>query len=79
MQMQQFISDKLKECREASGLSIDLLMIELSGLGLVVHSNTLRNWEEGRSEPDVSDLAVIASFYKKPIQYFFAKNTNHSG
>lgn len=75
MQVMRFTPHKLKECREAKDISIDNFMIELSKIGLTVARNTLINWESGDTEPDPSDLAIIASFYKKPIQYFFASNT----
>lgn len=76
--MEQFISEKLKQSREDADLSIDSLMIELANMGLTVHTNTLRNWESGNSVPGADDLAVIASFYKKPVKYFFARNDNQN-
>lgn len=71
MDSKKFDPNRLKDCRDKAGLSVDGLMIELSKIGLTVHTNTLANWEKGNSSPDVNDLAIIASFYKKPIQYFF--------
>lgn len=70
-----FVNEKLKECREESGLSIDDLMFELDRAGLRVSRNTLLNWESGATSPDATNLAVIACVYKKPVQYFFAKIT----
>lgn len=67
----QFSPKRLKECRQKVKLSRDNLMIELSKIGLTVHTNTIKNWEKGDSDPDVNDLATIASFFRKPIQYFF--------
>lgn len=75
MQTLKYDCTRLKECREKIGLSIDSMMIELSQIGLTVARNTLINWESGDTEPDPSDLAIIASFYKKPIQYFFIHKT----
>ena len=36
-----------------------------------VTTRTLENWESGRSEPDASQLAVIAHVTGKPFDFFF--------
>lgn len=38
-----------------------------------VSSQTIRNWESGRSVPDADSLAAIAHFLRKPISYFFTR------
>lgn len=71
----KFEPQRLKECREQSELTVDALMIALHNIGFTVARNTLINWEAGKTSPASTDLAIIASFYKRPIQYFFAPNT----
>lgn len=70
-----FTPSKLKELRDGSNLSVDKLMVELNNAGLAVSRNTIINWENGATEPDPTDLCIIASFYKKPIQFFFQTTT----
>jgi transcriptional regulator with XRE-family HTH domain len=69
----KFAPNKLAQLRKEAGLSIEKLMIEFDKVGLSVHTNTIRYWENGRSKPDVNDLAIISSFYNKPVSFFFDK------
>ena len=67
-----FLSKKLKECRETAGLKRNDLIFELySSAGLKLSPGTWSNWESGRSVPDANALWAIASFFKKPLEYFF--------
>jgi len=66
-----FQSDKLKEIREKSNISETDLMFELYKMGLKISRQTILNWECGATAPGADDLAIIATFFKKPIQYFF--------
>lgn len=67
-----YVADKLKECREEKKLSQEDLLFELGKLGLRLSRQTLGSWESGTTAPDVNDLAIIAKFFNKPVQYFFA-------
>lgn len=70
----KFSPEKLKDCRLNSDLTIDSVIKQLFQVGYDVAPNTLTNWEGGKTSPDATDLAILASFYGKPIQYFFVKN-----
>lgn len=71
----EFLPQRLKECREKADMTVEQLLVSLHNLDFPVARNTLLNWEGGKTAPDTNDLAIIASFYKKPIQYFFVHNT----
>ena len=60
----QFSGKKLKALRGDQ-------RIETVASELHVSFATLRNWEEGRTEPLASQAAAIAACYGKPIAYFF--------
>lgn len=66
-----FLAEKIKELREAKRLSQEGLMFELDKVGLRLSRQTLFNWENGINSPDATDIAIIANYFKKPIQYFF--------
>lgn len=66
-----FIAENLRKCREELNLTQTDLMFELDKIGLRISRPTLINWETGVTAPDVNEIAVLAMFFKKPIQYFF--------
>ena len=67
-----FIAEKIKKCRTEAGISQETMMFDLDKEGLRISRTTLCNWETGDTTPDANEIAVIAKFFKKPIQYFFA-------
>lgn len=68
-----FLKEKLRRCREALGLTQTDLIFELDKIGFRVSRPTVDNWESGKTTPDANDLALMARFFEKPVQYFFAK------
>lgn len=38
---------------------------------LGINEKTLHNWEHGKSEPKVSQLATISEKYQVPVDYIF--------
>ena len=68
-----FISEKLRQCREAKDLTQTDLIFELDKVGLRISRPTLISWEAGDTTPDANEIALIAKLFDKPIQYFFAK------
>lgn len=73
-----FIAEKLRKCREEKGLTQTDLMFELDKIGLRICRPTLINWETGVTTPDANEVALLASFFGKPIQYFFDLKDNLS-
>lgn len=71
-----FIPDKLKECRLEQKLTLTDLMFALEKKGLRVSRQTLLNWESGVFTPNVNNLCTLASFFKKPYEYFFTQKLN---
>lgn len=61
----------LKECREKSDQSQEDVLRGLAVLGLNVSRQTICNWETEATTPDVNDIAIIAKYFKKPVQFFF--------
>ena len=67
-----FLGAKLKELREGQKMSVQDLALELYAKhNLKVAYNTLRNWEEGHTEPDASNLNILANFFGVPLGVFF--------
>lgn len=66
-----FKFQNLKRCREDKELTQTDLVFELDKLSLRISRQTLLNWEAGVTTPDVNDIVIIASFFNKPVQYFF--------
>ena len=74
-----FIAEKLRKCREEKNLTQTDLMFELDKIGLRISRPTLINWETGETTPDANELAVLAMFFGKPIQYFFNQKQHLNG
>lgn len=36
-----------------------------------VHVATIQRWEEGETEPDASQLAALARYLNRPLEFFF--------
>lgn len=73
-----FTPTKLRECREKADLTLADLIFELDKVGLRISRPTLINWETGETSPGANDLAILAMFFGKPVQYFFdSKTTLH--
>ncbi len=66
-----FKFQNLKRCREDKELTQTDLVFELDKLSLRISRQTLLNWEAGVTTPDANDIVTIASFFNKPVQYFF--------
>ena len=49
----------IRELREAAGMSQAALGEKLGGL----HSNTIKNWEQGNSEPRSSDIIAMTEIF----------------
>jgi|GEM_PF-6229925 len=71
-----FSGKVLKELREEAGLSLDALANELKTEGLDVSRQTILNMENGISVPDINELIIIASFFKKPLKVFLVSVCN---
>jgi len=74
-----FIAEKLRKCREEKNLTQTDLMFELDKIGLRISRPTLINWETGATTPDANEVATLAMFFSKPIQYFFDLKPYNSG
>ena len=57
--------NRIKELREGAGLSQAALAKKLGG----IHSNTVKNWEQGKSEPRSSDLLRLAEVFDVSVEY----------
>ena len=57
---------RLQEQRSATSLTQEEVADRLT-----VSTQTVRNWEAGRTEPSRSDKERLASVYNKPVEWFF--------
>lgn len=74
-----FIAERLKKCREDKELSSEDLTFELDKIGFRITRQTIYNWETGATVPDANAIAVLSTYFKKPLQYFFDQIPYHSG
>jgi len=74
-----FIAERLRKCREEKNLTQTDLMFELDKIGLRISRPTLINWETGTTTPDANEVAILANFFNKPIQYFFDQISHLNG
>jgi transcriptional regulator with XRE-family HTH domain len=66
-----FIAERLKKCREDKNLSLEDLTFELDKINFRITRQTLYNWETGETVPNVDALVALATYFKKPLKYFF--------
>ena len=66
-------SRRLREAREAYGLSQRMLGIE-AGLDEFVASTRVNRYETGVHQPDLQTLALLARVLGLPVAYFYAED-----
>ena len=71
MKQQTFAYKRLKQAREDKDMSQEQMILKLYDKGLQLSRQTLFNYESGASDPQVTDLVVLADVLGKPIDYFF--------
>lgn len=59
---------RLQEARGSVGLTQEAVADKLN-----VSTQTVRNWESGRTEPGHREKAHLASIYNKPVEWFFGE------
>lgn len=75
-----FLSDRFKQCRKESGLSLERLALEIfKKTDHRVSRQTLENWEKGRNQPELSGIIALSCFFERPLEYFFDQNINLTG
>lgn len=65
------IGNKIKEARNERGVSRATLVLSLYGAGLRVAPETIKNWEDGKTEPNAKDIQHLCEALEKPVLYFF--------
>jgi len=63
----RFDPERLKAARRLLGRGAYTRMAVVSG----VSEQTVRNWAQGKSEPDATQLHAIADLTGKPLDFFF--------
>lgn len=61
--------NRLKELREAYGLSLEELALDLKNTGWKTTSMTLNRWERGESQPRQSAWEKLAYYYDVDVPY----------
>jgi DNA-binding XRE family transcriptional regulator len=79
VQDKMFIAEKLRKCREEKALTQTEMMFEIDKIGLRISRPTLINWETGATTPDANEVATLAMFFEKPVQYFFDNKQHLNG
>lgn len=57
----------LKKLRKEHGLSLEKLSLEFEKQNLIVSSNAISGWENGKTIPDIDKLNFLATFYRVTI------------
>lgn len=66
-----FLHENLLKCRKEKNLTLrDLEKDLMKECGMDITSETISNWEQGKSEPKASYLQKLAEYYGKPMSYF---------
>jgi len=63
------LGEKLKQSRQAVGLSTRAVAERIKGIAAVSHA-TIANYEKDASQPPVDVLAAMAGVYQRPINWF---------
>jgi len=56
--------ERLLELRKEKGLSQDEVSLQLD-----ISRSTYANWEQGRREPDIAGLIMLAKFFMVSVDY----------
>src|SRR4051794_19085815 len=62
------MKDKLKSLRKEHGITQENLAEKLH-----VSRQTISNWENGNTLPDIENLKLLSQFYHIPLSYLFAE------
>lgn len=62
------MKDKLKRLRKEHGITQENLAENLH-----VSRQTISNWENGNTLPDIENLKLLSQFYHIPLSYLFAE------
>lgn len=62
------MKDKLKNLRKEHGITQENLAEKLH-----VSRQTISNWENGNTLPDIENLKLLSQFYHIPLSYLFAE------
>ena len=57
--------------REKKGWSVNEATYQFRSVGLKVSHPTLKSWEDGKSEPNGSEIALLAMVYGTSLKNFF--------
>lgn len=66
-----FNAKTISELRKKTGLSMIDLSSAMSRHGTTVTTQTIWNWETGKTVPNSTDLDALSKALKKPVGYFF--------
>ncbi|ELA82316.1 TPA: helix-turn-helix transcriptional regulator [Enterococcus faecium] len=67
------MKDKLKRLRKEHGITQENLAENLH-----VSRQTISNWENGNTLPDIENLKLLSQFYHIPLSYLFAEKEEAS-
>ena len=62
----RYLSSALRQARETAGLSREQVAVAVRK-----SVRTIQEWERGATEPDASDLGIIAGLTGRQLDYFF--------
>lgn len=67
---EQSIGSKIKKARNKLGLSRRFLMLLLYKEGVEITEQTLKNWESGKSSPQISVISALSKALKVDNTFF---------
>src|SRR5437763_77689 len=78
MDVRENLASKLRSARKRTGMSTRAVAERLVKLFPISHA-TIANFESGKSVPAMDVLAVLASLYDRPINWFLERGRTLTG
>lgn len=63
------VSDRIREARAQSGLSMRQLAEKMTSAGLLTHATQVHRWESATGTPDPGQLVALSKALEQPVEW----------
>lgn len=74
-----WIPDNIRKFRQERNLTQKQLSEKFRRFGMTKTTRTINSWERGETKPRADELNILSIILEKPIEYFFAVVSYHTG